>query len=126
LLNKYPNNESLLAVKHLVPEIVIKPPKEPKPIKQPKEPKPIKSIKQPKKKLKKVDDISYPIIKYEHINIIPSNDNQVLKPVIKHEDNIDQVSYPIVVYEDKILNNIQHKCKTVYEIINYKNYEYYQ
>jgi len=39
LLNKYPENESLLSIKHLVPEIVLKPSKEPKPIKQPKEPK---------------------------------------------------------------------------------------
>jgi disulfide oxidoreductase YuzD len=111
LLNKYPDNELLLSIKKIVPEI--------------EEPKPIKPIKQTKKKVKKVDDIFYPLVKYEHVNVIPSNDNHVLNPV-KYEDNIDEVPYPIIVYEDKILNNIQHKCKTVYEIINYKNYEYYQ
>ena len=100
LLNKYPNNESLLSVKHLVPEIVIKPPKEPK-IKEPKikEPK----IKHVKKKLKNIEKV-YPIIKYE--------------PIIT--SNIERVSYPIVKYEDKTTINTQPTRKTVYEIIKYE------
>ena len=74
LLNKYPENEYLLSIKHLVPEIVIEQPKEPKPIKQPK-------IKQVKKKQK-----VYPIIVYKDTSI---NTN-------------DKISYPIIKYEHKL------------------------
>jgi hypothetical protein len=73
LLNKYPENELLLSIKHLVPDIVIKPPKELKP----KELKP-KAIKQSKKKFKNIETneespkqkyeiIEYPKQKYEII-----------------------------------------------------------
>jgi hypothetical protein len=113
LLNKYPDNESLLSIKHLVPEIVIKPPKEPKPIKQPKEPK----IKQVKKKQKvypiivRVDPqsgstintnnkISYPIIEYKDTTF--NINDKVSYPIIEYKDNNNKISYPIIKYEHKL------------------------
>jgi hypothetical protein len=87
LLNKYPENESLLSIKHLVPEIVIEQPKEPKPIKQSK---------------KKQKTVSYPIIKYED-KTINNNNNNISYPIIKYEDTTinynKNISYPIVKYE---------------------------
>jgi hypothetical protein len=95
LLNKYPENETLLSIKNIVPPLTITYVKEPK-IKEPK-------IKHVKKKLKNIEKV-YPIIKYEPI--IPSN--------------IERVSYPIVKYKDKTTINTQPTRKTVYEIIKYE------
>jgi len=111
LLNKFPENESLLSIKHLVPEIVIKPPKEPKPIKQPKEPK----IKQVKKKQKVYpiivreykdttintnNKISYPIIEYKDTTF--NINDKVSYPTIEYKDNVNKISYPIIKYEHKL------------------------
>ena len=106
LLNKFPENESLLSIKHLVPEIVIKPPKEPKPIKQPK-------IKQVKKKQKVYpiivykdtsintnDKISYPIIVYKDLTF--NINDKVSYPTIEYKDNVNKISYPIIKYEHKL------------------------
>ena len=119
MLNKYPENEYLLSIKHLVPEIVIKPPKEPKPIKQPK-------IKQVKKKQK-----VYPIIVYKDTTI--STNNKISYPIIVYKDstfNINdkdnnnqllgcdkaffkagKISYPIIKYEDKTFKIIENSIK---------------
>ena len=104
----------MLSIKHLVPEIVIKPPKEPKPIKQPKEPK----IKQVKKKQKvytiveynqplcgdkaffKAGKISYPIIEYKDTSI--NINEKVSYPIIEYNDNNNKISYPIIKYEHKL------------------------
>ena len=93
LLNKYPDNELLLSIKNIVPEIKIK------------QPKPIKPIKQSKKKIKKVDEdsthnnienVSYPIIKYEDKtssnNLSHSLQQQVSQSIIKPS------TYPIIIY----------------------------
>jgi hypothetical protein len=97
LLNKFPENEYLLSIKHLVPEIVIKPPKEPKPIKQPK-------IKQVKKKQK-----VYPIIVYKDTSI--NTNDKLSYPIIEYKDstfnindkdNNNKISYPIIKYEHKL------------------------
>jgi hypothetical protein len=106
LLNKYPENEYLLSIKHLVPEIVIKPPKEPKPTKQPK-------IKQVKKKQKVYpiivykdtsintnDKISYPIIVYKDSTF--NINDKVSYPTIEYKDNNNKISYPIIKYEHKL------------------------
>jgi hypothetical protein len=97
LLNKYPENEYLLSIKHLVPEIVIEQPKEPKPIKQPK-------IKQVKKKQK-----VYPIIVYKDTSI--NTNDKLSYPIIEYKDstfnindkdNNNKISYPIIKYEHKL------------------------
>jgi len=106
LLNKFPENEYLLSIKHLVPEIVIKPPKEPKPIKQPK-------IKQVKKKQKVYpiivykdtsintnDKLSYPIIEYKDSTF--NINDKVSYPTIEYKDNNNKISYPIIKYEHKL------------------------
>lgn len=106
LLNKYPENEYLLSIKHLVPEIVIKPPKEPKTIKQPK-------IKQVKKKQKVYpiivykdtsintnDKLSYPIIEYKDSTF--NINDKVSYPTIEYKDNVNKISYPIIKYEHKL------------------------
>jgi hypothetical protein len=106
LLNKYPENEYLISIKHLVPEIVIKPPKEPKPIKQPK-------IKQVKKKQKVYpiivykdttintnDKLSYPIIVYKDSTF--NINDKVSYPTIEYKDNNNKISYPIIKYEHKL------------------------
>jgi hypothetical protein len=106
LLNKYPENEYLLSIKHLVPEIVIKPPKEPKPIKQPK-------IKQVKKKQKVYpiivykdtsintnDKLSYPIIEYKDSTF--NINDKVSYPTIEYKDDNNKISYPIIKYEHKL------------------------
>ena len=84
LLNKYPENESLLSIKHLVPPLTITYVKEQKPIKQ-------KPIKQAKKKQKQ--------------DIIQNNDNKISYPIIKYEEktskiieNISKPVYEIVQY----------------------------
>ena len=92
LLNKYPENETLLSIKNIVPPLTITYVKEPK-IKEPK-------IKHVKKKLKNIEKV-YPIIKYEPN--IPSNILSVSYPIIKYEDttqnNNNNISYPIIKYE---------------------------
>ena len=106
LLNKFPENEYLLSIKHLVPEIVIKPPKEPKPIKQPK-------IKQVKKKQKVYpiivykdtsintnDKLSYPIIEYKDSTF--NINDKVSYPTIEYKDDNNKISYPIIKYEHKL------------------------
>ena len=106
LLNKYPENEYLLSIKHLVPEIVIEQPKEPKPIKQPK-------IKQVKKKQKVYpiivykdtsintnDKLSYPIIVYKDSTF--NINDKVSYPTIEYKDNNNKISYPIIKYEHKL------------------------
>jgi hypothetical protein len=106
LLNKYPENEYLLSIKHLVPEIVIEQPKEPKPIKQPK-------IKQVKKKQKVYpiivykdtsintnDKLSYPIIEYKDSTF--NINDKVSYPTIEYKDNVNKISYPIIKYEHKL------------------------
>jgi hypothetical protein len=106
LLNKYPENEYLLSIKHLVPEIVIEQPKEPKPIKQPK-------IKQVKKKQKVYpiivykdtsintnDNLSYPIIEYKDSTF--NINDKVSYPTIEYKDNVNKISYPIIKYEHKL------------------------
>jgi hypothetical protein len=72
LLKKYPENELLLSIKHLVPLLTITYVKEPK-IKQVKEPK-IKQTKKKSKSIENVDEIasivskvSYPIIIYDNM-----------------------------------------------------------
>jgi hypothetical protein len=92
LLNKYPQNESLLSIKHLVPPLAITLVKEPK-------------VKAQKKKQKQDitqsnnENVSYPIIKYEDKtsrNIVcddPCNGSST--PLLKN------ISYPIIKYEDK-------------------------
>ena len=97
LLNKYPENESLLSIKHLVPPLTITYVKEQKPIKQ-------KPIKQSKKKQKQ--------------DIIHNNDNNISYPIIKYEDKT-QISYPIIKYEDKTSKIIENITKPVYEIVQY-------
>jgi hypothetical protein len=101
LLNKYPENESLLSIKHLVPPLTITYVKEQKPIKQ-------KPIKQSKKKQKQ--------------DIIHNNDNNISYPIIKYEDktqNNNNISYPIIKYEHTTQNNKQNISKPVYEIVQY-------
>ena len=106
LLNKYPENEYLLSIKHLVPEIVIEQPKEPKPIKQPK-------IKQVKKKQKVYpiivykdtsintnDKLSYPIIEYKDSTF--NINDKVSYPTIEYKDDNNKISYPIIKYEHKL------------------------
>jgi len=106
LLNKYPENEYLLSIKHLVPEIVIEQPKEPKPTKQPK-------IKQVKKKQKVYpiivykdtsintnDKLSYPIIEYKDSTF--NINDKVSYPTIEYKDDNNKISYPIIKYEHKL------------------------
>ena len=95
LLNKYPENESLLSTKHLVPPLTITYVKEPK-------------VKAQKKKQKQ-----------DTIN----NNGIISYPIIIYEDttqNNNNVSYPIIKYEDKIASNTQPIRKTIYEIIKYE------
>ena len=110
-LNKYPENESLLSLKHLVPPLTITYVKEQK-------------VKAQKKKQKQdtINNngiISYPIIIYEDTT---QNNNNVSYPIIKYEDktssNIENKSYPIIKYEDKTSSNSENKS---YPIVKYED-----
>ena len=126
LLNKYPQNEALLSIKHLVPPLAITLVKEP-----PKgrlvgdginnKPK-VKTLKKKQKQditQSNNENVSYPIIKYE--DKTSSNSENKSHPIIKYEDktssNSENKSYQIVKYEDKT-SSIK-KQQPAYEIVKY-------
>jgi len=95
LLNKYPENEYLLSIKHLVPEIVIEQPK----------------IIQVKNKQK-----VYPIIVYKDTTI--NTNNKISYPIIVRVDPQSGSTHPLLEYKDTTFNI---NDKVSYPTIEYKD-----